>query len=139
MLDIKYFTHRMLALILTIFISYAPIFWEVIRREKISFINIMKHEEIIFSLLALLASCLFDLFENDIRHKTLALLLLVIDLIIITASIFLYIYQANDINEDINCWKYNSSLLIITIYLYVITYICISKEKRRIQNNINPI
>lgn len=128
----------MLALFLTIFISYAPIFWEVIRKEEINIISIMKHEEIIFSLLALLASCLFDLFENDIHYKTLALVLLVIELIVITASIFLYIYQANDINENTNCWIYNASLLFITIYLYVITYMCISNEKRRIQNNISP-
>lgn len=134
----KYFTHRILALILTLSISYSPILWKVISTEKLSIINIMKHEEIIFSLLALLASCLFDLFENDLQHTTLKLSLLVIEIIVITTSIFLYIYQTNDMNNRDNCWIYNSILLIISICLYVFSYKFISKNKQYSHNDINP-
>lgn len=137
-MNTKYFTHRILALVLTLFISYSPIFWKVINTEKLNIINVMKHEEIIFSLLALLASCLFDLFENDLQHTTLRLSLLVIEIIVITASIFLYIYQINDINNKMNCWKYNSILLFFSICLYVLSYRFISKNKQYSQNDINP-
>lgn len=136
-MNTKYFTHRILALVLTLFLSYSPIFWKVISTEKLSLINIMKHEEIIFSLLALLASCLFDLFENDLQHTTLKLSLLVIEIILITASIFLYIYQINDINDKTNCWKYNGILLFISIGLYVLSYKYISKNRKYSENDIS--
>ena len=121
----KYFIHRGLALILTIFISYFPI---ILNTKPLSFKNIMENGEIIFSLIALLAICFFDVLENNFKNVTLILFCFVLVSILIFIGIIVYIYQQQTPNNTY--WITNLSCLITTSIMYLIFYGIIASKKK---------
>lgn len=126
----KYLIHKGLALILTIFISYFPI---ILNTKPLGFRNVMENGEIIFSLIALLAICFFDVLENNFQNVTLILFSFVLVFILISIGIITYIYQKQ--TPENTYWITNLTCLITTSVMYLIFYGIIASKKKEETNN----
>ena len=122
----KYLIHRGLALILTIFISYLPTF---LSTKPLAFKTVMENGEIIFSLIALLAICFFDVLENNLQDVTLILFSFVLVFILISIGIIAYIYQKQTPGNTY--WITNLACLITTAIIYLVFYGIIASKKKR--------
>lgn len=115
-MDKEYFKHRELALVLSLFLSYFPI---ILNTKPLSFINVLKNGEIIFSLIALLSICMFEVLEAKLEDITLTLFSFVIWLIIIFIGIVVYMHQETTSETS---WIPNLACIITSIILYSIYY-----------------
>ena len=129
-MDIRYLIHKGLALILTLVISYVPI---ILNAPSLGFINVLENGEIIFSLIALLAICMFDVLETDFKDITLILCSFVFWFIIIIIGIIVYVYQSRTPNNTY--WQTNLTCLIVSVIMYFIYYGAIASKKKGTSNN----
>ena len=129
-LNIRYLIHKGLALILTLVISYVPI---ILSSTSLEIKNVLENSEIIFSLIALLAICMFDVLEANFKDTTLILCSFVIWFIIIIIGMVVYIYQSR--TPDNTYWKTNLTCIIASIIMYFIYYGAIALNKKGTSNN----
>lgn len=115
-MDTEYFKHRELALVLSLFLSYFPI---ILNTKPLSVINVLSNGEIIFSLIALLSICMFEVLEAKLEDITLTLFSFVIWLIIIFIGIAVYMHQETTSETS---WIPNLACIITSIILYSIYY-----------------
>lgn len=129
-MDKEYFKHRELALILSLFLSYFPI---ILNTKPFSITNVLGNGEIIFSLIALLSICMFEVLEAKFDDITLTLFSFVIWFIIILIGIAVYMHQ-DPASETSSCIP-NLACLITSIVLYSIYYRAIAIKRKRENNN----
>ena len=129
-MDKKYFIHRVLALLLSIFISYVPI---IINTKPLNIIKILDNGEIIFSLIALLSICMFEVLETNLENTTLVLICFVIWFIIIFVGIIVYTFQSQSSNNSY--WQTNLACLIASIIIYLFFYGAIALKRKRVSDN----
>ena len=137
-MDKEYFIHRELALILSLFLSYFPI---ILNTKPVSFINVLGNGEIIFSLIALLSICMFEVLEAKLENITLTLFSFVIWFIVILIGIIIYVHQgsisdvASDNASKTSSWVPNLACLVTSIVLYSIYYRTIAMKREREKGN----
>lgn len=124
-MDVKYLIHRGLALILTLVISYVPI---ILNTKPFNFENLMENGEIIFSLIALLAVCMFEVLENNFKNITITLGSFVLGFCVIIIGMTVYIYQTQ--TPESSYWKTNLACLITSVIMYFLYYGSIALKKK---------
>lgn len=129
-MDARYLIHRGLALILTLVISYVPI---ILNTKPLSFKNVLENGEIIFSLIALLAVCMFEVLENNFKNITITLISFVFGFSVIIIGMTVYIYQTQ--TPESTYWNTNLSCLITSVIMYFIYYGSIAVNRKRLSNN----
>lgn len=129
-MNIRYLIHKGLALILTLAISYVPI---ILNSTSLGIKNVLENGEIIFSLIALLAICMFDVLEANFKDTTLILCSFVIWFIIIIIGMIVYVYQSR--TPDSTYWKTNLTCLIASIIMYFTYYGAIALKKKGTTDN----
>lgn len=129
-MNIRYLIHKGLALILTLVISYVPI---ILNSTSLGVKNVLENGEIIFSLIALLSICMFDVLEANFKDTTLILCSFVIWFIIIIIGMIVYVYQSR--TPDSTYWKTNLTCLIASIIMYFIYYGAIALKKKGTTDN----
>lgn len=127
-MDTRYLFHRILALFLSLFLSYLPIFFNT---AQIDMIKILSNGEIIFSLIALLTICMFELIETKFDNITIVLICFVVWLILIFTGMTVYIFQKR--TPNVSYWKTNRNCLIASIIMYLSFYATIAKERKRVK------
>ena len=120
-----FFLHRLFALILSIFLGYFPI---VINTVPFCFKSVLNNGEIIFSLIALLSICMFEVLEADLENKTFVLVCFVCWFIIIMIGIAVYIHQSK--TTGVSYWKTNLICLLSSSIMYLVLYGAIAKNKK---------
>ncbi len=130
MLDKKYLIHRFLALLLSLVLSYFPI---ILNATSLEITKILENGDIIFSLIALLAICMFDVLEANLKNTTLVLGCFVVWFCIIIIGILIYIHQSK--TPDTSYWKTNLLCLISSIIMYLLLYTTIALKKKEAHNN----
>lgn len=125
-MDTKYLFHRILALLLSLFLSYLPIFFNV---TQLTIKSVLENGEIIFSLIALLTICMFELIETNFNNITIVLSCFVIWLILILIGMIVYIFQSR--TPDVSYWKTNRNCLIASVVMYLFFYATIARERKR--------
>lgn len=129
-MDKKYFIHRVLALLLSIFVSYIPI---IMNTKPLNIKDIFENGQIIFSLIALLSICMFEVLEANLENITLVLICFVIWFIIIIVGIIVYMYQNQAPNNSY--WQTNLACLIASTIIYLFFYGAIAFKRKRTTNN----